>query len=178
MIVLTGFGPFGPPETVAHDENPSETLALAAGRAIGAHVEILPVSYAAVANVGALLADAELVLSLGVAGSRQAPMLEKHAVNWRESRIPDIDGKHARGELIDVAGPDTVRTGWDVDAVASGAGLGVSLSAGAYVCNALSYSLYRHHRNACFLHIPPSEHMGLDEGIDLIGRIITCSMSV
>lgn len=178
MIVLTGFGPFGPPESVAHESNPSELLATEAGRALGAHVEILPVSYSAVANVGRLLADADLVLSIGVAGSRRAPMLEKQATNWRESSIADIDGHIARGEPIDPDGPDYVTTGWDVGAVAEAAGIGVSLSAGAYVCNALSYSLYRHQRNSCFLHIPPAEHLGLGQGVDLIGRIIECSMSV
>lgn len=177
MIVITGFGPFGAPGSVAHESNPSERLARESGSRLGAHVEILPVSYAAVSNAGRLFSDAELVLSIGVAGGRREPLLEKQAVNWKESSVPDIDGTVARGERIDSTGPDRVQTAWDIDHIASGSGLGISLSAGTYVCNALSYSLYRHHGNACFLHIPPAEHLDLDAGIGLVERIIACSMS-
>lgn len=177
MIVITGFGPFGPPGSAAHVENPSEALAREAGRRLGAHVDILPVSYAAVANLGRLYSDAELVLSIGVAGGRTVPLLERQAVNWRESSTADIDGVVARGERIDPHGPDVVTTGWDVRHIGTCAGIGTSASAGTYVCNALSYSLYRHLRNACFVHIPPAEHLGVGEGGDLIERIIACSMS-
>lgn len=177
MIVLTGFGPFGPPGSVAHETNPSEALAREAGSRLGAHVEILPVSYAAVSNIGRLYADAELILSIGVAGGRTVPLLERQAVNWKESGTADIDGFIARGERIDPDGPDVVQTGWDVEHIGRSVGIRTSASAGTYVCNALSYSLYRHHRNACFVHIPPAEHLSLDEGANLIEGIIECSMS-
>lgn len=177
MIVLTGFGPFGPPGSVAHETNPSEPLAWEAGRRLRAHVEILPVSFAAVANIGKLYETADVVLSIGVAGGRTEPFLERQAVNWQESGMADIDGVIATGRRIDPGGPDAVQTGWDTARIAGRARIGTSASAGTFVCNALSYSLYRHHGNACFLHIPPAEHLRLDEGANLIERIIECSMS-
>lgn len=176
MITLTGFGPFGPPGSVAHETNPSQLLAAEAARRLSTDLEILPVSYSSVADVGRRLSDSEFVLSIGVAGSRTQPLLEQHAVNWQESSIADADGEIARGRTIDSDGPAVV-TGMDVPRIAEASGIGVSLSAGTYVCNALSYSLYRHHRSSCFLHIPPAEHLGLEQGVELIERIIACSMS-
>jgi len=172
-MIITGFGPFGPPGSAAHEENPSEAIARAAGALVGARVDILPVSYAAVANLGRSYADADLVVSLGVAGGRTVPFVERQAVNWMEASIADHDGVRARGQRIDGDGPDVVTIEWDSERF----GVGSSASAGTFVCNALAYSLYRHHRNACFIHVPPLEHLGVDEGADLVGRIIECSMS-
>lgn len=177
MILLTGFGPFGADGSVAHESNPSEALALAAGEKLGARTEILPVRFDIGDTVPELVKDADLVLSIGVAGSRTVPRLEKLGVNWQEARTPDITGHAPGGVKVDSAGPDLVETGWDLERIGPECGIEVSLNAGTYVCNTLSYSLYRHHRNACFLHIPPLEYLSEDDGVDLVERIIECCLS-
>ncbi|MGO1402600.1 MAG: pyroglutamyl-peptidase I family protein [Flaviflexus sp.] len=177
MILITGFGPFGEKGSVAHRENPSEALANAAGEKLGARTEILPVRFDIGEKVPELVSGADLVLSIGVAGGRTVPRLEKLGVNWQEARTADVTGSTPTGQKIFDGGPDFLASGWDLDRIASECGIEISLSAGTYVCNTLSYSLYRHHGNSCFLHIPPAEHLALEEGVELVERIVECCMS-
>ena len=177
MILVTGFGPFGPEGSVASQHNPAESLARAAGARLGARVEILPVRFDIGQSVPDLVRDADLVLAIGVAGGRTVPRLEKLGVNWQEPRTPDVTGFVPGGQVVEADGPDFVETGWDLGTVSYRTGIEISLNAGTYVCNTLAYSLYRHHRNACFLHIPPTEYLSEENGVDLVERIIECCLS-
>lgn len=166
---MTGFGPFGPSEHVAHQANPAESLARAC--ADFADVRILPVTY----DVGEGLdaSDYDVVVAIGVAANRSEAKLEKVAINWAQATIEDNAGVLKSGEKLDPAGPDGVFSPVNVEQVAKHAGIGVSYSAGAYVCNSLAYSLYRSHPASVFLHIPPV----LEDGPQIVRRIVEACLS-
>ena len=175
-MIVTGFGPFGPDGHTAHDENPAELIARGVGKA-GWESHILPVTYEGVRRAPGLLRSADPVICIGVAAGRTEPKLEKVAINWMRATIPDNDGVLATGSRIDEGGPDGVFSPLDVEAMAEEAGIGISYSAGTYVCNALSYHMYRV-RPSVFLHVPPREHLSIEDGIDLVLRLgQACSTS-
>ena len=85
------------------------------------------------------------------------------ALNWRMADIPDNAGVRYCGEPIDPAAPAALRTAFPVVRLAEAlraAGLPaqVSLSAGAYVCNDLYWTLLSRAAEwaveALFVHVP------------------------
>jgi pyroglutamyl-peptidase len=161
MILVTGFEPFG-----GLAQNPSEAVAQAvAGGAVEAAV--LPVDYEA---VGPCLLDLlarpwDAVVLMGVAVGRSALSLERVAINHRDDRRPDNRGHIPEQSEIVPGGPAAYFSTLPLERLRDGlaaAGLPVeiSLSAGAYLCNA-SFYLARHmledRGTPCgFVHVPPT----------------------
>ncbi|WP_369819230.1 pyroglutamyl-peptidase I [Pelomonas sp. Root1444] len=198
-ILLTGFEPFGG-EVI----NPSWEVArslhgqVIAGSTV--HARCLPTTF-----VGApqALADAlavlkpELVIALGQASGRSEVSIERVAVNLIDARIADNAGERPLDTPVRTDAPAAYFSTLPVKAVrdglrAAGHPAGLSLSAGAFVCNQLFFELQ--HRLAGrglmsgFIHLPalpeqaartqPSvPSMGLAAQIDAIKLAIAISLS-
>ena len=166
-ILLTGFEPFD-----GADTNPSWEAVLrvpdqTAGHEI--HRLCLPVVFGEAAEL--LRAEIArlhpgLVISCGVANGRQAVTPELVAINYRHARIPDNAGKSYHAQPIDPDGPAAYMTALPVhrmiDAVkAADIPCGLSLSAGAYVCNDVYYALLAAEaelgHKGLFIHVPGTE---------------------
>jgi pyroglutamyl-peptidase len=164
MILVTGFEPFG-----GLVRNPSADVARAvAGGAIEAAV--LPVDYE---RVGPALRDLlehawDAVLLLGVAVGRPQISLERVAINFRDRMRPDNAGLVPEDAAVVPGGPAAYFSTLPLERllgalVAEGLPAAISLSAGAYLCNAAFY-LARHALDArgtpCgFVHLPPTEDL-------------------
>jgi len=161
MILLTGFEPFG-----GLRKNPSAEVAQALAGA-GVEAAVLPVDYARVGPaLDTLLARPwDAVLLMGVAVGRPALNVERVAINFRDRGRPDNAGRIPEDPSVVPGGPPAYFSTLPVDALHQAltrAGLPseISLSAGAYLCNAAFY-LARHALDArgtpCgFLHLPPT----------------------
>jgi pyroglutamyl-peptidase len=137
-ILVTGFGAFP-----GVDDNPSARLAAAVdGRVVrGVPIvgRVLAVRWRAGPEEAVAIArslGARLVLGLGVAGGRVAPEVETLAVRAVDGR-PD-----AAGEAHDLPeGPPRVAATIDAPKLAAALGVGTSVDAGQYVCNAWLYQV-------------------------------------
>ena len=109
----------------------------------------LPVEYeAGPARLEALVEELapDAVLSVGQAAGRAALTPELVGINWKDASLPDNAGVLCQGEPIDPAGADAHFSSLPVKEMVSairGAGVPaqLSLSAGAYICNATLYRL-------------------------------------
>ncbi len=161
-ILLTGFEPFG-----GSDVNPSEQVvkALAADPPAGMDLvtAILPVERAA--GPQALLAavqasQPQAVLCLGEASRRAVISIERVAVNLLDYRIPDNSGEQCVDQTVFADGPAAYFVTLPVRAMLTAvldAGLPaeLSLSAGAYLCNQVLYTLLHTQSIPCgFIHLP------------------------
>jgi pyroglutamyl-peptidase len=164
MILVTGFEPFG-----GLTRNPSAEVAEAvAGDDVRAAV--LPVDYdAVVPALEELLRDPfDAVILMGVAIGRPQLALERVAINFRDRKRPDNAGEVPADPSIVPGGPAAYFTTLPVDRLCDrlteeGIPTAISLTAGAYLCNA-SFYLARHALEArgtpCgFLHLPPTEDL-------------------
>lgn len=164
-ILLTGFDPFG-----GEAINPSWEVARALnGQFIGAarvHARQLPTSFtgAPVALGRALDALAPvLVVALGQASGRAEISIERVAVNLIDARIPDNDGQRPLDQPVRADAPAGYFSTLPVKAMRdalrqAGHPAGLSLTAGAFVCNQVFFELQ--HRLAGtgvrsgFIHLP------------------------
>ena len=164
-ILITGFEPFGG-ETV----NPSWEVAQALqGRVIGSGLIRacrLPVSFRdAPQRLAQALAEGrpELVIALGQASGRSEISIERVAVNLVDARIPDNTGDRPQDRPVVAGAPDAYFTTLPVKAMrdglrAAGHPAGLSLTAGAFVCNQVFFELP--HRlggqgvHSGFIHLP------------------------
>jgi pyroglutamyl-peptidase len=166
-LLLTGFEPFGGSQV-----NPSQMAveALAETGLPGVELApvILPVDGAAApkALIAAIEAEGpDAVVCLG-----QAPCsgitIERVAVNLLDYPIPDNTGAKVVDQPVVPGGPDAYFTALPVRemlaaAKAAGVPAELSLSAGAYLCNQVMYTLlhYRAQQGleipAGFIHVPP-----------------------
>lgn len=107
----------------------------------------------------------DIVLCLGLWPGEAVVRLERIALNRADFEIADGDGRMARNEPIDPAGPDGLCATLPLHAIESAlweAGIPARLSgsAGTYLCNATMYRVLRHaaqHRpglRAGFMHVP------------------------
>jgi pyroglutamyl-peptidase len=166
-VLLTGFAPFDG-ETI----NPSWLAVRELDGAMIArhrvHALELPVSFTAMPR--ALDAAIEhvaprLVLCVGQAGGRPQISLERVAVNLVDARIADADGLQPIDQPVIADAPDAYLSTLPLKAMLAalrraGIPAEISLSAGAYVCNACAFHLA--HRIAQgnaglrggFVHIP------------------------
>ena len=163
-LLITGFAPFG-----GADVNPSWLAVQALPDRIGEYALCklqLPVVFGQAAAMVLAAAEAckpDVILSVGVAGGREAVTPERIAVNIRDARIPDNAGNQPRGEFVEKDGPAAYFATLPVKQMAQairGAHIPatVSNSAGAYVCNDVMYSVL----HACagtavragFVHVP------------------------
>ena len=166
-ILVTGFEPFG-----GEAINPSWEVAQALhgqqrGGAVVTAVQ-LPCVFAQ--SLPALRAAIrrhrpQVVLCLGLAGSRSAISLERVAVNLCDARIPDNAGAQPAGTPVVAGGPAAYFTRLPVKALVqrlqqAGVPAELSLSAGSFVCNQVMYGLLHALRRqpgvaAGFIHLPP-----------------------
>ncbi len=174
-LLVTGFEPFGESRI-----NPSEQVVRALARTAFNGVElgtaILPVDR--IHGPEALLAAVqelrpEAVVSLGEASGQMGLSVERIAVNLMDYRIPDNAGEKVMDEPIVPAGPAAyfctlpVRAMYDAIR-AAGVPAELSLSAGAYLCNQVLYTLLNHiavnglNIRAGFIHLPTLPDQAVD----------------
>lgn len=105
----------------------------------------------------------DVILSVGLAGGRDAVTPERIAVNIRDARIPDNGGVLHSGERIAPDGPAAYFSTVPVEAMAEAVRslrlpASVSNTAGTYVCNDVLYSLLHHFHSSStrvgFIHVP------------------------
>lgn len=163
VTFITAFEPFGGAPVNGSQEVMRHWMA--SDRSV--HGVTLPVvrgvaAERALTELSALPAAPALFLALGEADSTPVVRLEKVAINWEDFRIPDNAGNQPRDCLIRAEGPDayfsTVPVGRIAQALAgrTSVPVRVSLSAGAFLCNHLAYTVL--HRPSpvpfLFLHVP------------------------
>lgn len=166
-LLLTGFEPFG-----GSHINPSEqvvrTLARDGVPGVVLHPEILPVGRqdgpATLLNaVRACHPDA--ILCLGEAARRMAISIERVAINLLDYRLADHTGHQAIDERIAPDGPAAYFVTLPVRVMlhavrAAGIPAALSLSAGAFLCNQVTYELLHYLTThqldipAGFVHLP------------------------
>lgn len=165
-LLITGFEPFG-----EHHINPSQLL-----------IEALPDAHLgitlakAILPVHAELAPAQMVnllethqpegvIAFGLAAGRAKVSLERVALNWLDFSIPDNAGETIQHKRICEDGPAAYFSTLPLDQMltalySAGIPAEVSLSAGAYLCNQVFYTLMHtlaHHKReipAGFVHLP------------------------
>ncbi|MFT7773214.1 pyroglutamyl-peptidase I [Roseateles sp.] len=197
-ILLTGFEPFG-----GDAINPSWEVARSLqGQVIGGatvHARCLPTSFGgAPAALEAALAifKPELVIALGQASGRTEISIERVAVNLIDARIPDNAGERPQDVPVRADAPLAYFSTLPVKAIrnglrAAGHPAGLSLTAGAFVCNQVFFEL-QHRLAGCgarsgFIHVPalpeqaaraqPSvASMGLAAQIDAIRLAIAIAL--
>ena len=146
-LLLTGFEPFD-----GRSLNPSQ---LAVQQLVSEGLpgcEIVPVILPVIADIapGLLLTrleevQPEVLLSLGLAGSRPVISIERIAINLLDFRIPDNAGRQLLDNPIVADGPAAYFATLPVRAMyeavlAAGVPVELSLSAGAYLCNQVMYA--------------------------------------
>ena len=167
-LLLAGFEPFG-----GSAVNPSEQVVRALAQeslpGIALHTAILPVDRV---NGPATLIRAvqesqpDAVLCLGEAPGRTAISIERVAINLMDYRIADNAGNQAQDEPIVPDGPAAYFVTLPVRAMleairAANVPAELSLSAGAFLCNQVLYTLLHHLTpnnpgvRAGFAHVPP-----------------------
>jgi len=171
QVLITGFEPFG-----GDAQNPSwQACAALNGLQINGYSVrsvCLPTAFNAAALK--LLRDIArtapaLVIATGVAGGRSEITPERFALNFADARIPDNRGRQPRERTLIRGAPLAYASSLPVARIveqlrASGIPASVSLSAGAFVCNELSYRLLHALQGkgipAGFIHVPyASEHV-------------------
>lgn len=150
-LLLTGFEPFGG-SAVNPSEQAVHTLAKDPPPGVELLTAILPVDKTA--GPQALLkaiaeVQADVVLCLGEASGRAVISIERLAVNLMDFRIPDNKGEQIIDQPIRSDGPAAYFAALPVrkmhEAVtAAGIPCELSLTAGAYLCNQVMYTLLDH----------------------------------
>lgn len=111
----------------------------------------------------------DLILSVGLAGGRDAITPERIAVNIRDARIPDNGGFQPMGAHVDSQGPaayfSTVPVEKMVEAIQNTQiPAAVSNTAGTFVCNDVLYTLLHHYAGTNvrvgFIHVPRTPELG------------------
>ena len=166
-VLITGFEPFGESSI-----NPSQLLVEGAATAFPNGIEIvkavLPVERTAgpEALIDALLRhQPDAAICFGLAAGRPAISLERVAVNLMDYRIPDNAGETVQDQPVAPEGPPAYFSRLPLTAMhaalqANGIPAELSLTAGAYLCNQIFYTLMHHlatHRReipAGFIHLP------------------------
>jgi len=165
MILVTGFESYA-----GRSDNPAAHLAsLLDGSEISGLKIVgkrLPVNLSEIAKqVPALLEEFNptMILSIGLWPGESMIRLEKLAANNSSFEIADNSGLHAKGPVV-TDGPDAYLTSLPIEKMQQairekGIPCRISLSAGAYLCNALFYTFaHECKRRGCgavgFMHVP------------------------
>lgn len=166
-LLLTGFEPFG-----GSAINPSEQVVLALAhddiegverRAVILPVDRVRTAATAIAAIQEFQPDA--ILSLGEASRRMAISIERVAINLMDYRIADNAGHQVMDEPIVPDGPAAYFVTLPVRAMlqavrAAGVPAELSLSAGAFLCNQVTYAVLHYLGTkglgipAGFIHLP------------------------
>lgn len=167
--LVTGFGAFG-----AFDTNPSAELARHCGRP---HA-LIEVAFAAVdAFLEAIQPDEfDRLLMLGVARKRTHLTPELYARNY-VGREPDVRGVVRNGDIEEEGPLLLLSTLWNPGDLSEGLPLGlahVSLDAGNYLCNYISYRALRRFPEKAigFLHVPPFDAIDFEQQQDALAQIL------
>jgi pyroglutamyl-peptidase len=183
LVLVSGFGSF---ESFATNPSAEIARALAAAPPPGMRVRaaVLPVSFARAPGAwDALLEDGEapaLVLGLGVASRGTTFRLERCAgPHLKLVQRPDVDGRTAhefsregpaRATEIDLARLLAALERRGVGAI------GISESAGGYVCEHLYHHLLGRARErgvpALFLHVPPERFASLARQLEVVRWVL------
>jgi len=181
-LMLTGFGPF-----LSHDKNPSQEIVKKFNNRIIGNFEIFSwvfnVSYKEVYNsVPALIEEIEpdIIINLGLGSDRYAITPEVVALNYIDSKEPDIEGSIIQGSKVMDGGANAYfsEINWDTalkvlaeNEIPSM----ISTNAGTYVCNQTSYLFnYEIEKRKLnikqgFIHIPNTLNFKvLEKSIELI----------
>ena len=187
-LLITGFDAFG-----GSAQNPSWMAVQHLPDQIGDYVLCkleIPTVFGKAADM--ILATAgefrpDVILSVGLAGGRDAVTPERIAVNIRDARIPDNDGNQPDGDPIAESGPaayfstlpvkDMAQAIRDAQIPAS-----VSNSAGTFVCNDTLYTLLHHFSGTAtrvgFVHVPNLPEMGTPSlSLETIVTALTAAIS-
>ena len=185
MIFVTAFDPFGKASV-----NGSREAALCwAPLDPEITVAVLPVVRGlawrvAQTALAALPEPPKLWLMLGEAGREpQTVRLEKVAINWDDYRLPDNLGARPRDAAIVPGGPDAYFASLNVAKVAEALEkktplpVQVSLSAGAFLCNHLSYCALHAQLPfpAAFVHVPAWRP---EDGGEALGKLVATLRAV
>ncbi len=163
-LLITGFNPFG-----GGNVNPSWEAVTLLPEQVGEYkVYKLPIPTVFGIAAQMILAEAEklqpdAIISVGLAGGRDAVTPERIAVNIRDARIPDNRGFQPGGDRVVPEGPAAYFSTLPVEKMALairqvGIPAAVSNTAGTFVCNDVLYTLL-HHFNGTpvrvgFIHVP------------------------
>ena len=165
-LLITGFEPFGTDET-----NSSLEAVMSLPSEVGGYALTklcLPVVFGEAAGRAIREAESlapEAILCIGQARGREAITPEMVAVNLRYADIPDNGGNLPKDELVLTGGDSAYFSTLPARKMAeaierAGISSRASLSAGAYVCNDLFYTLLAHYRDTGvrvgFIHVPVS----------------------
>jgi pyroglutamyl-peptidase len=169
-LLITGFEPFG-----AHAFNPSAAVLEHLPDVVGdVRVDklVLPVKSEGVKQVLARVhAEAyDAMLHLGLADERPVITIERRAVNLREFKIPDNEGRLLRGLKVVDDGPDAYDARLPIDAILdawtrAGIPCAPSDSAGQFLCNQVMYTslhVLPEPARTGFIHLPLIEILDLD----------------
>jgi pyroglutamyl-peptidase len=177
-VLLTGFEPFGKSEV-----NPSEQVVRTLAAEPLANVELFTAVLPVERQRGpAVLLQAvetyrpDAVLCLGEAGRRPAVSIERVAINLLDYGIADNAGSQVVDESIVPGGPAAYFVTLPVRAMvaavlAAGVPAELSLSAGAFLCNQVTYELLHYlaeHKWAIpagFVHLPLLPEQAVAAGI-------------
>ncbi len=169
-LLITGFDSFG-----SNAVNPSWE-AVRALPPVVANLELcklnIPTIYGKAARM--VLQEAEkfcpdVILSIGLAGGRDAVTPERIAVNIRDARIADNAGNQPRGDRVAADGPAAYFATVPVEAMAQAIRdaqipAAVSNSAGCFVCNDVMYTCLHHfvgtETKVGFIHVPQLPEQG------------------
>lgn len=165
-VLLTGFEPFDGAATNSSWE--------AVRRVEGVVPGLLPVEFdRAPVVLAELIAEhrPDVVIAVRLADGRTAITPERIAVNIADARIPDNAGAQPREQPLDPDGPAAYFSRLPVRAIAEaiaaeGIPAQVSLSAGAFVCNAVMYRLLATVGpgiRAGFIHVPSERDLPIDD---------------
>ncbi len=170
ILLVTAFEPFG-----GSPVNAAGLAVEALPDSVGAwrlRRRVVPVVFGEAAGQVIRAAEevsADAILCLGQAAGRDKVTPEMLGVNLRYAAIPDNANQQPQDEPVEPGGPAAVFSTMPVRRMAEAicrAGLpgAVSLSAGAYVCNDVLYSVLRHFEGSGvavgFIHVPavPGQH--------------------
>lgn len=171
-ILITGFEPFSDIK-----KNPSETLVndlyqlLKTQNQVAVEKVILPVDYQKAESVLNTIEfrNYDFIFQFGVAAKRTRVCLERVALNWIESSIPDNSGTHPNCRPIDesldsarINSLDLRKIAVELNSDFPGA-IEVSLSAGAYLCNYVYFKTLSKTSKCLFVHVPSSLIFGNHE---------------
>lgn len=166
-ILLTGFEPFDK-SPINPSDQVVQSLAIETIPDVELETAILPVDYKSgpIALLQALqAAQPEAVLCLGQASRRSVISIERVAVNLLDFRIPDNGGNQVSDQPVVASGAAAYFTTLPVRAIyetlkGNGIPTELSLSAGAYLCNQVIYTLLHYLQSqgmqipAGFIHLP------------------------
>ena len=163
-LLITGFDPFG-----GNNVNPSWEAVKLLPEQVGEYriyKLAIPTLFETAAQM--VLTEAkrlfpDVIISVGLAGGRDAVTPERIAVNIRDARIPDNQGVQPSGQRVVPEGPAAYFSTLPVEKMVQAIRqakipAAVSNTAGTFVCNDVLYTLLHHFdgtaTRAGFIHVP------------------------